>query len=102
MLRSSWIVGLLLLVVTASSASALGTSRVASGLVLPVYATAAPGDPRLFIIEQRGVIRILIGSQLRATPFLDIDSLIVDPSQFDERGLLGLAFHPDFPESAFI
>jgi glucose/arabinose dehydrogenase len=100
--RPSWITALFLVAVTASSANALGTSRVASGLALPVYATAAPGDPRLFIIEQRGVIRILIGGQLRPTPFLDIDSLVVDPSQFDERGLLGLAFHPDFPESAFI
>src|SRR5262249_12314480 len=60
------------------------------------------GDPRLFVIEQHGVIRILINGALKPTPFLDIDSLIVDPSQFDERGLLGLAFHPDFPESAFI
>jgi len=100
--RTSWIAAFLLLAVTAPSAGALGTSRVASGLALPVYATAAPGDPRLFIVEQHGVIRILIGGQLRTTPFLDIDSLIVDPSQFDERGLLGLAFHPDFPESAFI
>jgi len=84
------------------AASAIGTTRVAANLQLPVYATAPPGDPRLFIIEQRGVIRILINGQVKPTPFLDIDSLVVDPSQFDERGLLGLAFHPDFPESAFI
>ena len=100
--RSSWIAVFLVLAVSATTAHAMGASRVASGLAFPVYVTAAPGDPRLFIIEQRGDIRILIGGQLRATPFLDIDSLVVDPSQFDERGLLGLAFHPDFPESAFI
>src|SRR5215471_482981 len=100
--RPSWIAPLFLLAVTASSASALGTVRVASNLAFPVYATAAPGDPRLFILEQRGIVRILSNGQIDATPFLDIDSLVVDPSQYDERGLLGLAFHPDFPESAFI
>jgi glucose/arabinose dehydrogenase len=100
--RRSWIAALVLLAATASSAHALSATRIASGLALPEYITSTPGDPRLFVIEQRGVIRILENGQVRATPFLDIDSLVVDPSQYDERGLLGLAFHPDFPESAYI
>lgn len=76
------------------------TVTVASGLNRPVYVCAPPGDTsRLFIVEKRGVIKILdltTGTVL-ATPFLDIDALVVNPtSGQDERGLLGLAFHPDY------
>ena len=76
--------------------AALQTARVASGLNRPIFVTAPPGDDRLFIVEQRGVIRILQNGALLPTPFLDINALIPDPSDFDERGLLGLAFDPDF------
>jgi glucose/arabinose dehydrogenase len=77
--------------------AALTTERVASGLNRPVVCTAPPGDlDRLFIVEQRGVIRILTGGQVLATPFLDIDALVANISGNDERGLLGLAFHPDY------
>lgn len=76
--------------------SLLGTVRVATGLNAPVYATAPDGDPRLFIVEQRGVVRILENGVLRPTPFLDIDSLVAGPETSSERGLLGLAFHPDY------
>lgn len=71
---------------------------VASGLTAPIGAThAGDGSRRLFIFEQSGQIRIVENGQLRATPFLDISHLIppLDPG-FDERGLLGLAFHPDY------
>lgn len=81
--------------------ASLSSTRVASGLNRPIFVTAPPGDPRLFIIEQRGVIRILSGGSVLPTPFFDIDSLIPDISGNDERGLLGLAFHPDFPDSPF-
>lgn len=103
--RASWTaltVFALLVALGPRTASAIGTTRVAANLHFPVYVTAPPADPRLFILEQRGRILILINGQIRATPFLDIDSLVIDPSQYDERGFLGLAFHPDFPESAFI
>ncbi|MHC4588358.1 MAG: PQQ-dependent sugar dehydrogenase [Planctomycetota bacterium] len=83
----------------------LTTVRVASGLVRPVLATHAPGDTtRLFIVEQRGVIRILdlTTNTLLATPFLNIDALVAGgTSGNDERGLLGLAFHPDYQNNGF-
>ena len=83
----------------------LTTVRVASGLNRPVYATHAPGDfSRLFIVEQRGVIKILdlATETVLATPFLNIDSLVAGPANsFDERGLLGLAFHPDYADNGF-
>lgn len=78
----------------AQSATPLATVRVASGLNYPIYVTHAPGDfGRLFILEQRGRIRILKGGQVHSTPFLDIATLV---SLGSEQGLLGLAFHPDF------
>ncbi|MCH8344209.1 MAG: PQQ-dependent sugar dehydrogenase [Planctomycetes bacterium] len=83
----------------------LTTVRVASGLNRPVFATHAPSDfSRLFIVEQRGVIKILdlATETVLATPFLDIDALVAGPvNSFDERGLLGLAFHPDYQTNGF-
>jgi glucose/arabinose dehydrogenase len=70
---------------------------VLSGLHDPVDATHAPGDTfRLFLAEQRGRILILdlASAALRATAFLDIRARVSDGG---ERGLLGLAFHPDYP-----
>ena len=82
-------------------AGAATTVRVASGLARPLYGTAPAGDPRLFIVEQRGTVRVLAQGQLRATPYLDIDSLVIDTAGSDERGFLGLAFHPAYPDSPY-
>ncbi len=78
----------------------LTTERVASALLRPVFATHAPGDAnRLYIVEQRGVILVLDLTSGGVTTFLNIDALVIGPtSSFDERGLLGLAFHPDFQD----
>lgn len=79
---------------TLHGGTALTTVRVASGLAYPVFVTHAPGDyARLFILEQRGKIRLLKNGQLLPTPFLDISTLV---SQGSEQGLLGLAFHPNY------
>ena len=77
----------------------LETVRIVGGLNRPVFVTHAPGDKdRLFIVEQRGVIRIfdLVGGALLPTAFLNIDLLVTNISGNDERGFLGLAFHPDY------
>lgn len=72
---------------------------VADGLVSPLGALSAPDDSkRLFIFDQVGKIWIVDreGRKL-STPFLDLtDSLIPLSPNYDERGLLGLAFHPDY------
>jgi glucose/arabinose dehydrogenase len=86
-----------------AAATPLTTERVATGLSRPLYVTHAPGDSdRLFIVEQRGTIRILdIASEppaLGAT-FLDIQARVRDAS--NEQGLLGLAFHPDYQSNGF-
>jgi glucose/arabinose dehydrogenase len=78
---------------------AVGLRQVADGLVSPVTAVSA-GDRsgRLFIVDQVGVIRVLdADGTLRSEPFLDLRSSIVPlMPDFDERGLLGLAFHPGY------
>ena len=67
---------------------------VPGGLQRPVV-IADPGDGsgRLFIAQQTGEILILDGTTLLPTPFLDVSSLV---ECCGERGLLGLAFHPDY------
>ena len=71
--------------------------EVAGGLTAPLVMTQPPGDERIFVVEQPGRIRIIENGELRDEPFMDIRHKIVDLlPDFDERGLLGLAFHPDF------
>lgn len=68
--------------------------RVAEGLDFPLYVTSPPLDPaRLFILEQRGTVRLLKNGELLPTPFLDIHERV---GCCGERGLLGLAFHPAY------
>ena len=58
---------------------------------------AGDGSGRLFICEQRGRIRIFQNGMLVPTPFLNISSKLVNErAGFDERGLIGLAFHPNY------
>ena len=67
---------------------------VASGLSAPLRVTAPAGDfQRLFVVEQGGRIRIVKDGVLLGTSFLDLSGRI---SSGGERGLLGLAFHPDY------
>ena len=72
----------------------LGFEAVASGLHSPVGVThAGDGSRRLFILEQAGRILIHDGSRVLPSAFLDVSALV---SCCGERGLLGLAFHPDY------
>ena len=84
---------------TAHSASRLHLERVASGLEKPVHVTAPAGDARLFIVEQTGRIRILVGGKVLAAPFLDLSDRV---SRGYERGLLSVAFHPQFARNRFL
>ena len=66
------------------------------GLNSPLMMVEAP-DGRFLVVEQWGRVMIVEDGELLGTPFLDIRNLIIDRHpDFDERGLLGLALHPDF------
>jgi hypothetical protein len=99
---------------------------VATGLVAPIYLTSAfevsggdegggrgpgpgkRGPSKLYIVDQTGKVLVMKGGVIQDMPLLDISDLLsnlsppfpgVPPGLFpgyDERGLLGLAFHPDF------
>jgi glucose/arabinose dehydrogenase len=77
---------------------ALRLQEIASGLDNPVYVTSPPGDPRLFIVEQPGRVRIVSNGQVITTPFLDISSRVASGG---ERGLLSVAFHPQYGTNGF-
>lgn len=84
---------------------ALYLETVATGLAAPDYAISPPGDTnRLFVVEQNGLLRIIQNGVLLPTPALDISGLIstsLTPANAnDERGFLGLAFHPGFNNPA--
>ena len=83
-----------------SGIEALTTERIASNLAFPTGVFHAPGDyTRLYITEKRGRIRVLNAKTgaYNTGFFLNIDPLVGGgTSTNDERGLLGLAFHPDW------
>ncbi|KAB8063121.1 PQQ-dependent sugar dehydrogenase [Janthinobacterium violaceinigrum] len=82
----------------ATAPLALALQEVASGLNAPIFLTAPSGDSRLFILERPGRIRVLQNGNLLATPFLDIGTLT---STSGERGLLSLAFHPQYASNGY-
>jgi glucose/arabinose dehydrogenase len=72
---------------------AVALEPVATGLVFPLYLTAPEGDPRLFIVEKGGTVRIVAGGAVLPSPFLDLSAQV---STGSEQGLLGLTFHPQY------
>ncbi len=104
---ASLLVACLAIVASASSAPAqlMKTVRVASGLSYPLFVTHAPGEPyRIYIVEKQGRIKFtdVRTPNAPAAVFMDIDPLVVNVSSVgDERGLLGLAFHPDYENNGY-
>lgn len=84
----------------APSFSTVKLETVVDGLNQLVYAAQPPGSSDWYLAEQGGTIRLFSGGQLRAGNVLDVRSEIGTPKDGgDERGLLGLAFPPDFETS---
>lgn len=104
--RRSWALFLLAAVLLASLApaplraatlpSGFVESLVSGGLSAPTAMAFAP-DGRLFVCQQSGQLRVIKNGVLLATPFLTVT---VDPS--GERGLLGIAFDPDFATNQYV
>ncbi len=83
------------------AAQDLPVERIASGLNQPVFATHAPDDSEhLFVVGKTGDIHMLnlATRQFNATPLLEIDA---DFNDHGERGLLGLAFDPDYASNGY-
>ncbi len=89
----------LLLSTISASAQVPRLQTVLSGLTSPIYATHAPGEAeRLFVVQQGGVILLLTNTSAVPSTFLNITSRV---NSGGERGLLGLAFHPNYQENGF-
>jgi glucose/arabinose dehydrogenase len=84
---------------TPQSGTSITTELVTGGLDTPLLVTAPAGDPRLFVIQQDGAIRIIKDGALLPTPFLDLSGPLGPVLVGSERGLLGLAFHPQFAQN---
>ncbi len=79
------------------------TPVVSSGLLaITDIESARDGSGKLYIVERRGVIRIVntATNTILAQQFLSIQDSVMDDG--NERGLLGLAFHPNYPASPYI
>src|SRR5829696_216642 len=67
----------------------------------PTWAGSPPGDThRVFVTERVGRARVIVDGAVRATPFLDLTWIVLAASQ--ERGLLSVAFAPDYATSGRI
>jgi glucose/arabinose dehydrogenase len=79
---------------TGETKTGIALQQVVTGLSQPVHLThAGDGSGRLFIVEQRGSIRVVRRGKLLPTPFLDISRLVRSGG---EQGLLSVAFHPRY------
>jgi glucose/arabinose dehydrogenase len=83
--------------VSHAAAQNLSLQPVASGLSQPLFVTAPAGDSRLFIVEKGGIIKVQSAPGATPTNFLNLGSAglnLINTS--GERGLLGMAFDPDY------
>lgn len=81
-----------------SNAQTIALQSFATGFNSPVNMANA-GDSRMFVVEKDGIIKIVSATGVvSATPFLNISSIITTDS---ERGLLGLAFHPNYATNGY-
>lgn len=85
----------MLLFASASFGQAIVLQPYLTGLSSPVHITnAKDGTNRMFVVQQRGIIRVVQPGQTTFTDFLNISGVV--SSSGSERGLLGLAFHPQY------
>lgn len=87
-------------VVPASAAPGVRWVQIASGFTKPTQVTSPYGaGNRLYVVEQTGIVRMILNGRTQATPFLDIRSLVkVD----GEGGLLSIAFDDGFATSPYV
>jgi glucose/arabinose dehydrogenase len=78
----------------------LTTTLFASGLSKPVMVKSPPGDfQRVFIVQRDGAVRLVKNGVLQATPFIDLSAQV--QSTDAERGMLDIAFHPNYASNGY-
>lgn len=82
----------------ASQALTLALLDIGPSFTSPVFLSAPPGDPRLFVVERRGVVRIVRNGVTLTQPWLDISARVFAGG---EGGLLSIAFDPDFAGNGY-
>ncbi len=88
------------LLTISSFAQTIGLQSFATGFTSPVEIAHPPADSRLFVVQQGGLIRILNSNgTVNATPFLTLTTATILSG--GERGLLGLAFHPNYATNGY-
>ncbi|MEL1225604.1 MAG: PQQ-dependent sugar dehydrogenase, partial [Candidatus Neomarinimicrobiota bacterium] len=82
----------------------LAVVRVAKVPAKALYVTQPKGEEsRLFVVNQKGLIHIIENGEVKKKPFLDIsDRVHSSLTPGSEKGLLGLAFHPDYPNNGYL
>lgn len=97
------VVGIVLLLFgSVSHATSVQLQLVAQGFNSPVHLESAPDDTgRRFIVDRIGTVYVLTDEGvLLEEPFLDVrDRMLSLSANYDERGLLGFTFHPNFVEN---
>ncbi|SFR45482.1 PQQ-dependent sugar dehydrogenase [Halogeometricum limi] len=79
--------------------ASVAVERVAEGFVSPVDFYAPAGTDRRFVVDQPGAIYEVTADGARDAPYFDVRDRVVDLNGYDERGLLGVAPHPEFAEN---
>jgi hypothetical protein len=104
-MRDSILIIVLSLVLVSNSPAqlpAVGLKLMAEGFTAPMeLLSAGDGTGRMFLVDQIGEVRVISANDtVLGTPFMDQRDRMVslDPG-YDERGLLGLAFHPDYSKN---
>ncbi|MDS0298384.1 PQQ-dependent sugar dehydrogenase [Halogeometricum sp. S1BR25-6] len=77
----------------------VAAESVAAGFVSPVDFFAPAGTDRRFVVDQPGVVYEVTANGRRDAPYLDLREQVVDIGGYDERGLLGVAPHPEFADN---
>ncbi len=95
-MRAALAAALVLALVPAAAQAAPRLTKVGD-FAQPVHVAGPPGDPsRLFVVEKAGRVQVLVDGVRAAAPFLDLDASVDDTG---ERGLLSIAFAPDYAAS---
>jgi Glucose / Sorbosone dehydrogenase len=89
---------LLFLLAFAAPAAAAPSLAKLGDFAQPTYAASPPADPsRVFVTERTGRVRLLVDGTLAPAPFLDLNA--ITQADYQERGLLSIAFAPDYAAS---